>query len=155
MCVICYIELYYLISRLHTCHILPPSEIDSGLCLADFTDLEGKHLFHRIGWKGRIWQPWSGRLAARLGDGQAADWAARASLKRGGGSSIIICSSISITISSIISITISIIIIITTMSMNRVTRIVLIEILLVGSNCSIDNCLSSLNERDNSNNSHW
>ena len=33
----------------HTCHILPPSEIDLGLFWADFTDLEGKHLFHRIG----------------------------------------------------------------------------------------------------------
>ena len=39
-----------------TCHILPHSEIDLGLFWADFTDLEGKHLFHRIGWKGRIWQ---------------------------------------------------------------------------------------------------
>ena len=38
----------------HTCHILPPSEIDLGLCWADFTDLEGNYLFHRIGWKGRI-----------------------------------------------------------------------------------------------------
>ena len=34
----------------------PPSEIDLGLFWADFTDLEGKHLFHRIGRKGRIWQ---------------------------------------------------------------------------------------------------
>ena len=42
----------------HTRHILPPSEIDLGLCWADFTDLEGKHLFHRNGWKGRIWQLW-------------------------------------------------------------------------------------------------
>ena len=33
----------------HTCHIIPPSEIDLGLFWADFTDLEGKHLFHRIG----------------------------------------------------------------------------------------------------------
>ena len=33
----------------HTRHILPPSEIDLGLFEADFTDLEGKHLFHRIG----------------------------------------------------------------------------------------------------------
>ena len=40
----------------HICHILPHSEIDLGLCLADFTDFEGKHLFHWIGWKGRIWQ---------------------------------------------------------------------------------------------------
>ena len=35
--------------RLHTCHILPPSEIDLGLFWANFTDFEGKHLFHRIG----------------------------------------------------------------------------------------------------------
>ena len=40
----------------HTCHILPPSEIDWGLFLAVFTGSEGKHLFHRIGRKGRIWQ---------------------------------------------------------------------------------------------------
>ena len=33
----------------HTRHMLPPSEIDLGLCWADFTDLEGKHLLHRIG----------------------------------------------------------------------------------------------------------
>ena len=33
----------------HSCHILPPSEIDLGLFWADFTDLEGKHPFHRIG----------------------------------------------------------------------------------------------------------
>ena len=33
----------------HTRHILPPSEIDVGLFRADFADLEGKHLFHRIG----------------------------------------------------------------------------------------------------------
>ena len=33
----------------HTRHILPPSEIDLGLFWADFTDVEGKHLFHRIG----------------------------------------------------------------------------------------------------------
>ena len=33
----------------HTCHILPPSELDWGLFLAVFTGLEGKHLFHRIG----------------------------------------------------------------------------------------------------------
>ena len=32
-----------------TCHILPPSEIELGLFWADFTDLKGKHLFHRIG----------------------------------------------------------------------------------------------------------
>ena len=30
----------------HTCHNLPPSEIDLGLLRADSTDLEGKHLFH-------------------------------------------------------------------------------------------------------------
>ena len=40
----------------HTCHILPPSEIDLGLCLAVFAGSGGKYLFHRIGWKGRIWQ---------------------------------------------------------------------------------------------------
>ena len=40
----------------HTWHILPPSKIDCGLFLADFTDSGGKYLFHRIGWKGRIWQ---------------------------------------------------------------------------------------------------
>ena len=33
----------------HTCHIIPPSEIDLGLFWAHFTDLEGNHLFHRIG----------------------------------------------------------------------------------------------------------
>ena len=33
----------------HTRHILPPSEIDGGLFLADFAGSEGKHLFHRIG----------------------------------------------------------------------------------------------------------
>ena len=42
-----------------TGRILPPSEIGLGLFWADFTDLEGKHLFHRIGWKGRIWQVWA------------------------------------------------------------------------------------------------
>ena len=40
----------------HTCHILPPFEIDLGLCLAVFAGSGGKCLFHRIGWKGRIWQ---------------------------------------------------------------------------------------------------
>ena len=40
----------------HTRRILPPSEIDLGLFWADFTDLEGKHLFHRIGLKGSVWQ---------------------------------------------------------------------------------------------------
>ena len=40
----------------HTCHILPPSEIDSGLCLAVFAGSGGEYLFHRIGRKGRIWQ---------------------------------------------------------------------------------------------------
>ena len=39
-----------------TCHNLPPSEIDGGLFLAVFTGAEGRYLFHRIGWKGRIWQ---------------------------------------------------------------------------------------------------
>ena len=33
----------------HTCHILPPSEIDLGLCLAVFAGSGGKYLFHRIG----------------------------------------------------------------------------------------------------------
>ena len=33
----------------HTCHILPPSEIDLGLCLAVLTSSGGKYLFHRIG----------------------------------------------------------------------------------------------------------
>ena len=32
----------------HTCHILLPSEIDLGLCLAVFAGSGGKHLFHRI-----------------------------------------------------------------------------------------------------------
>ena len=32
-----------------TCHILPPSEIDVGLCLAVFAGSGGKYLFHRIG----------------------------------------------------------------------------------------------------------
>ena len=34
----------------HTRHILPPSEIDLGLFWADFTDLEGKHLFITRNW---------------------------------------------------------------------------------------------------------
>ena len=33
----------------HTCHFLPPSEIDLGLCLAVFAGSGGKYLFHRIG----------------------------------------------------------------------------------------------------------
>ena len=33
----------------HTCHILPPSEIDWGLFWAVFAGSEGKHLFHIIG----------------------------------------------------------------------------------------------------------
>ena len=33
----------------HTCHILPPSEIDFGLCLAVFAGSGGKYLSHRIG----------------------------------------------------------------------------------------------------------
>ena len=32
-----------------TCHILPPSEIDLGLCFAVLTSSEGQYLFHRIG----------------------------------------------------------------------------------------------------------
>ena len=47
MCIYIYIYTYTL--HIHTCHILPPSEIDLGLFRADFTDFEGKHLFHRIG----------------------------------------------------------------------------------------------------------
>ena len=47
----------YVTRRPHTCHNLPPSEIDGGLFLADFAGSEGIYLFHRIGWKGRIWQP--------------------------------------------------------------------------------------------------
>ena len=38
-----------LILYIHTCHILPPSEIDLGLRLAVFAGSGGKHLFHRIG----------------------------------------------------------------------------------------------------------
>ena len=34
---------------IHTRHILPPSEIDLGLCLAVFAGSGGKYLFHRIG----------------------------------------------------------------------------------------------------------
>ena len=34
---------------IHTCHILPPSEIDFGLCLAVFAGSGGKYVFHRIG----------------------------------------------------------------------------------------------------------
>ena len=34
----------------HTCHILPPSEIDLGLCLALFAGLEGKKLFISQNW---------------------------------------------------------------------------------------------------------
>ena len=33
----------------HPRHILPPSEIDLGLCLAVFAGSGGKYLFHRIG----------------------------------------------------------------------------------------------------------
>ena len=44
--------------QFHSCHILPPSEIDLGLCFAIFAVSGGEHLFHRIGWKGRIWQLW-------------------------------------------------------------------------------------------------
>ena len=36
-------------TMIHTCHILPPSEIDLGLCLAVFAGSGGKYLFHRIG----------------------------------------------------------------------------------------------------------
>ena len=52
-----YIYIYiYIVLYDHTRHILPPSEIDLGLCLAVFAGAGGKYLFHRIGWKGRIWQ---------------------------------------------------------------------------------------------------
>ena len=34
---------------IRTCHILPPSEIDWGLCLAVFAGSEGTYLFHRSG----------------------------------------------------------------------------------------------------------
>ena len=36
-------------SIIHTCHILPPFEIDLGLRLAVFAGSGGKYLFHRIG----------------------------------------------------------------------------------------------------------
>ena len=58
--VICYINLIcppFL--SLRDCHSLPLSEIDRGLLLAVFAGSEGKFLFVRIGWKGRIWQLWS------------------------------------------------------------------------------------------------
>ena len=35
--------------ELHTCHILPPSEIDGGLFSAVFAGSGGRYLFHRIG----------------------------------------------------------------------------------------------------------
>ena len=50
------VVLYYVMCYYHTCHILPPSEIDLGLCLAVFAGSGGKYLFRRIGWKGRLWQ---------------------------------------------------------------------------------------------------
>ena len=37
------------VNILHTCHILPPSEIDLGLCLPVFAGSGGKYSFHRIG----------------------------------------------------------------------------------------------------------
>ena len=56
MCVYTYIYIYiyiYICTLLCAFVILailyPPSEIDLGLCWADFTDLEGIHLFHRMG----------------------------------------------------------------------------------------------------------
>ena len=55
----------------HTCHILPPSEIDSGLCLAVLAGSGGKFLFHRIGWKGRIWQLCNTAPSAVAGVGEA------------------------------------------------------------------------------------
>ena len=36
-------------SMIHTCHILPPSEIDSGLFLAVFAGSGGKYLVQRTG----------------------------------------------------------------------------------------------------------
>ena len=56
---------------LHTCHNLPPSEIDGGLFLAVFTGTEGRYLFHRIGWKGRIWQLCPRPPPARRGSGRS------------------------------------------------------------------------------------
>ena len=51
VCVFGRVLLYvvYLMVFRHTCHILPPFEIDLGLCLVVFADSGGKHLFHRIG----------------------------------------------------------------------------------------------------------
>ena len=37
------------VQLLHARHILPPSEIDLGLCLAVFAGSGGKYIFHRIG----------------------------------------------------------------------------------------------------------
>ena len=37
------------VRRLHTCHVLPASEIDLGLSLAVFAGSGGKYLLHRIG----------------------------------------------------------------------------------------------------------
>ena len=45
----CHVGARHDVYVLHTRHTLPPFEIDLGLFWADFTDLEGKHLFHRIG----------------------------------------------------------------------------------------------------------
>ena len=41
---------------LATAYAILVSEIGWGLFLYVFTGSEGKHLFHRIGWKGRSWQ---------------------------------------------------------------------------------------------------
>ena len=61
-----YIYIYIYISQNnHTCHILPLSEIDLGLCLAEFAGAGGKYLPHRIGREGRIWQLWRGGARAR------------------------------------------------------------------------------------------
>ena len=67
----------------HTCHNRPPSEIDLRLFWADFTDLEGKHLFHRIGWKGRIWQVyWRSREFSEIADPRLAKpWDFKPSLR--------------------------------------------------------------------------
>ena len=58
MCVYIYIYIYMYDpcprarrarSKVHICHILPPSEIDLGLRLAVFAGSGGKYLLHRIG----------------------------------------------------------------------------------------------------------
>ena len=44
-----HIHIHIHIHIYHTCHNLPPSEINLGLCLAVFASSEGRYLFHRIG----------------------------------------------------------------------------------------------------------